>query len=150
VREQKETLPTVFQCLFCNHEKSVAVRMDKKAGVGSIHCKVCGQDWSTNINCEISWKTRTACGRTAKTNISGDTVLSAPVDVYADWVDACDEAAKNATDGNGVAEPERPSYNPAPAAKAKNPAHQQASGEMDDFIDNDEMDAEAEFGDEDD
>ena len=50
-REQKETLPTTFQCLFCNHEKSVGVRMDKKAGVGTIHCKVCGQDWSTNINC---------------------------------------------------------------------------------------------------
>lgn len=79
-----------------------------------------------------------------------DTVLSAPVDVYADWVDACDEAAKTAAASGGAAEPERPVYRPEPVAKSRNPGAQQASGEMDDFIDNDEMDAEAEFDNDDD
>ncbi|KAH7033017.1 transcription elongation factor 1, partial [Microdochium trichocladiopsis] len=62
---QSEPLPTTFTCLFCNHEKSVAVKMDKKAGVGQLDCKVCGQKFQCGIN-----------------------YLSAPVDVYSEWVDA--------------------------------------------------------------
>jgi len=131
--KKKELLPTTFQCLFCNHEKSVVVKMDKKGGVGYINCKVCGQDWSTGIN-----------------------FLSAPVDVYADWVDACDEAAKEAAkDGedNGGA-----SYREPAAATRKVPpvGGHDAGGagggddeEMDGFIENDEMDDAAEYGDED-
>lgn len=49
---QKEPLPTTFPCLFCNHEKSVSVKMDKKAGTGELSCKVCGQSFQTGINCE--------------------------------------------------------------------------------------------------
>ncbi|KAK7443845.1 hypothetical protein Landi51_08804 [Colletotrichum acutatum] len=30
---QREVLPSKFTCLFCNHEDSVAVKLDKKAGV---------------------------------------------------------------------------------------------------------------------
>lgn len=50
---QKEPLPTTFPCLFCNHEKSVSVKMDKKAGTGELSCKVCGQSFQTGINCEL-------------------------------------------------------------------------------------------------
>ncbi|KIW09386.1 uncharacterized protein PV09_00280 [Verruconis gallopava] len=121
--KKKEVLPTVFQCLFCNHEKSVHVRMDKKSGIGSIHCKVCGQQWSTNIN-----------------------FLSAPVDVYADWVDACDEAAKQAAAG---VEGERSNYTSQAAPTPKTKSSTGGHGEMDDFIENDEMDAEADFADDD-
>ena len=65
-------------------------------------------------------------------------------------MDACDEAAKQATSGAAAVEPERATRDiPAPVSKSRNPGSQQASGEMDDFIDNDEMDAEADFGDED-
>ena len=42
---------TTFQCLYCNHENSVVVNIDKKAGVGNLHCKVCGQSFQTGINC---------------------------------------------------------------------------------------------------
>lgn len=49
--------------------------MDKKAGVGTLHCKVCGQRFQTTIN-----------------------HLSAAVDVYSDWIDACEEVAKEAAD----------------------------------------------------
>ncbi|KAF1971751.1 Elf1-domain-containing protein [Bimuria novae-zelandiae CBS 107.79] len=68
--KKKEKLPTTFQCLFCNHENSVSVSIEKKSGVGNLQCKVCGQTFQTSTN-----------------------YLSAPVDVYADWVDAA-EAVK--------------------------------------------------------
>ncbi|KAJ5610068.1 hypothetical protein N7510_006787, partial [Penicillium lagena] len=69
---QREPLPTTFSCLFCNHENSVVVKLDKKLGLGDLSCKVCGQKFQTGIN-----------------------YLSAPVDVYSDWVDACDAVAKD-------------------------------------------------------
>ncbi|KAK2765891.1 hypothetical protein FQN54_007406 [Arachnomyces sp. PD_36] len=70
--DQKEPLATTFSCLFCNHENSVTVKLDKKLGLGNLSCKVCGQRFQTGIN-----------------------YLSAGVDVYADWVDACDAVAKD-------------------------------------------------------
>jgi len=71
--KKKEPLPTTFPCLFCNHEASVSVKLDKKAGTGELSCKVCGQQFQTGIN-----------------------YLSAAVDVYSDWIDACDAVAKEA------------------------------------------------------
>ncbi|KAL4917897.1 transcription elongation factor Elf1 like-domain-containing protein [Aspergillus aurantiobrunneus] len=67
-----EPLPSTFACLFCNHENSIVVKLDKKLGLGHLSCKVCGQRFQTGIN-----------------------YLSAAVDVYSDWVDACDAVAKN-------------------------------------------------------
>ncbi|KAI4128573.1 MAG: hypothetical protein LQ338_002667 [Usnochroma carphineum] len=52
--------------------------MDKKAGIGELICKVCGQQFQTGIN-----------------------YLSAGVDVYSDWIDACDSVAKEAADAGG-------------------------------------------------
>ncbi|KIH88637.1 transcription elongation factor [Sporothrix brasiliensis 5110] len=60
-------LPTTFTCLFCNHEKSVTVKLDKKLGIGYLECKVCGQKFQCAIN---------------------------SVDVYGEWVDAADSVAK--------------------------------------------------------
>ncbi|KAI9721465.1 MAG: hypothetical protein M1812_002227 [Candelaria pacifica] len=71
--KKKEPLPTSFPCLFCNHEKSVTVKLEKKLGTGNLSCKVCGQSFQTGIN-----------------------YLSAAVDVYSDWIDACDAVAKEA------------------------------------------------------
>ncbi|PBP20263.1 transcription elongation factor [Diplocarpon rosae] len=65
-------LPSNFDCLFCNHVSSVSVKLDKKAGVGALACKVCSQHFQCSIN-----------------------YLSAAVDVYSDWVDACDAVAKD-------------------------------------------------------
>ncbi|KAL1958322.1 hypothetical protein VTO42DRAFT_4639 [Malbranchea cinnamomea] len=69
--KKKEPLPTTFSCLFCNHENCVTVKLDKKLGFGNLSCKVCGQRFQTRIN-----------------------YLSAAVDVYSDWIDACDAVAK--------------------------------------------------------
>lgn len=70
--KKREPLPTTFPCLFCNHENSIVVKLDKKLGLGNLSCKVCGQRFQTGIN-----------------------YLSAAVDVYSDWVDACDAVAKD-------------------------------------------------------
>lgn len=69
--KKNEPLATTFTCLFCNHEKSVTVKLDKKAGAGNLSCKVCGQKFQCGIN-----------------------YLSAPIDVYSEWVDAADAVAK--------------------------------------------------------
>ncbi|EFW22826.1 hypothetical protein D8B26_006401 [Coccidioides posadasii str. Silveira] len=69
--KKREPLPTTFSCLFCNHENCVIVKLDKKLGLGNLTCKVCGQRFQTGIN-----------------------YLSAAVDVYSDWIDACDAVAK--------------------------------------------------------
>lgn len=49
------------------------MKLDKKHAVGDLWCKICGQKWQTNIN-----------------------YLSAAVDVYADWIDACENVAQEA------------------------------------------------------
>lgn len=125
--KKKEKLPTVFQCLFCNHEKSVGVTIDKKAGVGNLHCKVCGQVFQTPVN-----------------------VLSAPVDVYADWHDACDAVAKETNNDRPIGGGGRMAMQRGGGA-ARAPAIAEADGEDglgDDFIVNDEQDAEGEYDDE--
>ncbi|KAK4151300.1 transcription elongation factor Elf1 like-domain-containing protein [Chaetomidium leptoderma] len=71
--KRREPLPTTFTCLFCNHEKSIEVKLDKKAGCGWLDCKVCGQKFQCSIN-----------------------YLSSPIDVYSDWVDAADAVADEA------------------------------------------------------
>ncbi|CCG84393.1 protein of unknown function [Taphrina deformans PYCC 5710] len=77
VVKAKVKLDTAFDCLFCNHEKSVAVKIDKKSSIGDLRCKICGQ----NHQCRTD-------------------ALSQPIDVYSDWIDACDEVK----DKGGVAE----------------------------------------------
>lgn len=70
VKRLKQVLPTTFTCLFCNHDESVACTLDKKSGLGELVCKVCGQQFQAPIN-----------------------ALSAPVDLYSEWVDACEAVA---------------------------------------------------------
>jgi transposase-like protein len=56
--QQRELLSTTFQCLFCNHENSVSVKIDKKASTGELTCKVCGQTFQTVTNCTSTWEER--------------------------------------------------------------------------------------------
>ncbi|KAI8774314.1 transcription elongation factor 1 [Biomphalaria glabrata] len=62
-------LDTLFNCPFCNHEKSCEVKLDRERNTGIITCNVCLEDFQTNIN-----------------------YLSEAVDVYSDWIDACESA----------------------------------------------------------
>ncbi|CCE63316.1 hypothetical protein TPHA_0E02240 [Tetrapisispora phaffii CBS 4417] len=63
-----QKLDLKFNCLFCNHDKSVSCTLDRKNSIGSLSCKICGQNFQTHIN-----------------------GLSQPVDVYSDWFDAVEE-----------------------------------------------------------
>jgi len=113
---RNEPLATTFPCLFCNHEKSVSVKLDKKSGVGHLSCKVCNQQFQCAVN-----------------------YLSAAVDVYADWVDACDAVAKE--DGE-----ERAGGNHAPSrAPAAGRSHGGRAGDEEDD-DNDIIDDEDDDG----
>lgn len=69
--KKREPLATTFNCLFCNYEKAIQVKLDKRAGIGTLTCKVCAQRFQSKV-----------------------TYLSAPVDVFSDWVDACETVAK--------------------------------------------------------
>lgn len=67
-KKVKQTLDITFTCLFCNHERSVICTLDKKNGIGELHCKICGQNFQSSIHS-----------------------LSKPVDIYSDWIDACED-----------------------------------------------------------
>ncbi|KAK9879978.1 hypothetical protein WA026_008487 [Henosepilachna vigintioctopunctata] len=68
-RKAIEPLEQEFNCPFCNHEKSCNVKMDKGRSIARITCRVCLEDFQTRIN-----------------------FLSDPLDVYNDWIDACEQA----------------------------------------------------------
>ncbi|KAF0464942.1 transcription elongation factor Elf1 like-domain-containing protein [Gigaspora rosea] len=65
VAKKKLVLDTQFDCIFCNHEKSVDVKMQKETQIGNLTCRICGVGFQSMINS-----------------------LSDPIDVYSDWVDA--------------------------------------------------------------
>ncbi|EAQ86546.1 hypothetical protein CHGG_07799 [Chaetomium globosum CBS 148.51] len=73
--KKRDPLPTTFTCLFCNHEKSVEVKLDKKAGCGRLECKICGQRFQCGINY-----------------------------VYSEWVDAADAVAAEASEAEKLRE----------------------------------------------
>lgn len=81
VKKAKIVLDTAFSCLFCNHERSVTATLDKNIGVGTLTCKVCGQNFQASIN-----------------------ALSEPIDVYSEWVDACEAVAKRLEAGENPEE----------------------------------------------
>lgn len=64
-----EKLDTMFNCPFCNHERSCEVKLDRQRNTGLISCTVCLEDFQTSIN-----------------------YLSEAIDVYSEWIDACESA----------------------------------------------------------
>ncbi|KAG4106213.1 Elf1-domain-containing protein [Neocallimastix lanati (nom. inval.)] len=68
VVRKRPVLDTQFDCLFCNHEKSITVKMIHETKVGELKCSICGANYQSAINS-----------------------LSHPIDVYSDWIDACEE-----------------------------------------------------------
>ena len=72
------------------------VKLDKKGGIGELSCKVCGQQFQSGINCKLKARLRSIVSveQTKSTSSKKSIDLSGAVDVYADWVDACDQVAK--------------------------------------------------------
>ncbi|KAF9053709.1 Elf1-domain-containing protein, partial [Hymenopellis radicata] len=66
---RKEPLDTTFTCIFCQHDKSVSVRVDRKEGVAQLICKVCDQRFQSKVN-----------------------HLTEPIDIYSEWIDAAEAA----------------------------------------------------------
>ncbi|KIJ17422.1 hypothetical protein PAXINDRAFT_175877 [Paxillus involutus ATCC 200175] len=69
---RREPLDTAFTCLFCHHDKSVTVRLDRKEGVAQLVCRVCDQRYQSKVN-----------------------HLTEPIDIYSEWIDAADAAQKD-------------------------------------------------------
>ncbi|VVC99785.1 transcription elongation factor 1 homolog [Leptidea sinapis] len=68
-RKAIEPLDEQFNCPFCNHEKSCEVRIVRGKFSARVECRVCLEFFQTTTN-----------------------VLSEPIDVYNEWVDACENA----------------------------------------------------------
>lgn len=68
------------------------------------------------------------------------------MDVYSDWVDACDAVAKDAADS--TAKNKRDAYrDPNVPSSGQAERDEGATAEDDGFIDDDELDAEGDYGD---
>ncbi|PVU97855.1 hypothetical protein BB561_000248 [Smittium simulii] len=76
VKSSRPKLDTQFDCLFCNHEKTVSVTMSRDVKIGYLSCKVCKVTYEARIN-----------------------KLSMPIDVYSEWIDACDDLKKREAKG---------------------------------------------------
>ncbi|KAJ1652714.1 hypothetical protein IWW47_002390 [Coemansia sp. RSA 2052] len=74
VKKVQPKLDTTFDCVFCNHEQSIIVAMDRKNKVGNLKCKVCSATYQAALS-----------------------HLSDPIDVYSEWIDACEEATRKET-----------------------------------------------------
>ena len=61
------TVPTSFDCPFCNHAGTVECSMNKKKYVGIIKCRVCDTKYQTVIN-----------------------YLTEPIDIFSEWIDECE------------------------------------------------------------
>jgi len=62
-------LDTQFDCLFCQSNKTIEVKMVRPEQIGFLKCRVCNVSFQTRIS-----------------------YLSEAVDVYSDWVDEAEEA----------------------------------------------------------
>ncbi|CAN6172679.1 unnamed protein product [Urochloa humidicola] len=58
-----------FTCPFCNHPNAVECRIDLKERFAMASCRICSEKYFTSVN-----------------------ALTEPVDVYSDWIDACELA----------------------------------------------------------
>ncbi|KAI4977061.1 transcription elongation factor 1 homolog [Hordeum vulgare subsp. vulgare] len=71
-------LETTFCCPFCNHPGGVSCTIDLKLYVASAVCYVCQEAYHTTAH-----------------------HLTEPVDIYHDWIDACEKANEDVDDVDG-------------------------------------------------
>uniref|UniRef100_A0A7S1Y6W7 Transcription elongation factor 1 homolog n=1 Tax=Grammatophora oceanica TaxID=210454 RepID=A0A7S1Y6W7_9STRA len=68
--KKRATLAKRFKCPFCANEDVVECKMDyRKSGVGSLECRLCGANFQMPIH-----------------------HLHEPIDVFSEWLDACEAA----------------------------------------------------------
>ena len=66
-KRPKLKVDTVFSCPACNKADSVTCEMDFNRKLGTVTCKNCKASYASDI-----------------------TQISEPIDVYSDWIDACE------------------------------------------------------------
>ena len=71
VKKTQPKVDTTFSCPFCNHANTVECKIRRKEHSAVIRCRVCDANYQTFV-----------------------TELSEPVDVYCQWIDACEDANK--------------------------------------------------------
>ncbi|KAL6570636.1 hypothetical protein OROGR_000186 [Orobanche gracilis] len=69
--KKRVKLDTVFDCPFCNHTGSVECDIDMKELIGEAKCGICQEHYSTTV-----------------------TALTEPIDIYSEWIDACERVNK--------------------------------------------------------
>jgi transcription elongation factor Elf1 len=77
VTKKRPKLSKRFKCPFCANDDTVECKMDFKAGIGSLSCRLCGAAYQMPINS-----------------------LAEPIDVFSEWLDDC-EAAQNQSARSG-------------------------------------------------
>ncbi|KAL7572493.1 hypothetical protein ACA910_000319 [Epithemia clementina (nom. ined.)] len=70
VTKKKAKLSKRFKCPFCSNDDTVECKMDFKASIGSLNCRVCGAAYQMPIH-----------------------HLHEPIDVFSEWLDDCEVAA---------------------------------------------------------
>lgn len=68
VKKKGLGVPKVFKCISCNHDESVECKLDFRAMLGDLNCRVCGESYQTTINS-----------------------LTDPIDVFSEWLDETQE-----------------------------------------------------------
>lgn len=71
VTKKRVTLAKRFKCPFCANENAVECKMDNRAGVGSLQCRLCGASYQMPIH-----------------------HLHEPIDVFSEWLDDCEAAER--------------------------------------------------------
>ena len=71
-KKQAQKLATMFSCVFCNQENVVSCKLNMEDKRGSLSCSSCSVNWQCPI-----------------------TKLSEPIDVYSEWIDACDQVQQD-------------------------------------------------------
>jgi len=71
-KKAKPKVATVFDCPFCGNAQSCGVKMDYDHSQGEIHCDQCHAKHESRIS-----------------------RLSEPIDVYAEWIDMCEDVNAN-------------------------------------------------------
>ncbi|CAB9510216.1 Transcription elongation factor 1 homolog [Seminavis robusta] len=74
--KKRATLAKQFKCPFCANEEVVECKMDFKASVGSLTCRLCAASYQMPIH-----------------------HLHEPIDVFSEWLDDCEAAANGQRTG---------------------------------------------------
>ncbi|TKA73473.1 hypothetical protein B0A55_05948 [Friedmanniomyces simplex] len=127
--KKRDPLATSFKCPFCDHESSVAVQIDKKNYIGVVDCRNCGQHYQSSSDMRS---------------------LMQAVDVYYEWIDACEDVngPGAAASGANVGRPSasQPRQNAPVASRVGLAPGEKYTEEDRGFIDDaDDVDAEAEY-----